>query len=175
MLLLTVGGIHISTAQVKFKNQYAIGFNYNPEWQVRGEESGDLHHIFGFSGEAQFSEHSGLELFVGHRQYSRGFIGIDPKDFRFTSVRLAYKFYSNAINAKAGLMYDLGWGGNYWDSDLLGAYLSVSKDITLGKNLIFEPEIRYTFAADANLKLTGSTRSKVRDFLGAGLKLKYRF
>ncbi len=186
----------LSLAQ--FKNQYAIGVAFTPEWQL-GQHATDLiggadydfkafSPSFGITAEGQFDKHSGVELGVFYRasryHITSILIGAPSSTFvdqnrsdDYLSLRLAYKFYSEVLNFKVGFMGDFGAKDNLQKENLFGANFTVSKDITLYKGLILEPEIRYTLAIDAEKEnLIGIRRdSGPLNFLGGGVKLKYRF
>jgi hypothetical protein len=138
----------------------------------------------GLSLERQATKHSGIETGLYYRNIQRDLLAyINTRNYnlrvaeRYLSVPLLYKFHSRFLNVSLGPTFDiyLGWKQKYVSNStamenytvdpqtMFGALLKVSKNINLGANLCFEPEVRFN-----PVFTTGSY------FLGFGFAFKYR-
>lgn len=200
VLLLTTVGINTLGAQEKFKNRYAIGAVFAPEWRSEEKNAliltgGPSYHFkaftpsVGITAEAQFDKYNGVELGVFYRelkyQISSG-AGIVPRvttDYStdYLALRLGYKFYSKIVNAGVAFNCDLWLNGDnrlYEQMVRYGLYISVSKDIPLYKGLILEPELHFNpFWANVNFRSPNRLEEMKHNgnYWGGGVKLKYRF
>lgn len=178
-------------AQERFKNRYSVGFGFTPEWQLGGFGDGKFSPSYGLSIDARFSRHSGIEfgLYERRASYTESIPyagGTNPMydtykyAYSWLSLRLGYKFYSDILNFSVGFNADLvgapkrGAIGYRDGKDRYGFYVTVSKEITLYKGLILEPEVHVNpFLSDQDK--TVQTTDYEGTFLGLGAKLKYRF
>ncbi len=139
--------------------------------------------------ERQITRHSGGETgLYYHTKLSTGIIthtdasGSHAYSFtisqRHMTVPVLYKYYSNIINFSAGPAFDFYLGWKQKDDEFpfqmksydvnphikVGFLAKASKFITLNKQLILEPEIRF-----------GSVQTLDEAALGIGIAGKYRF
>ena len=132
--------------------------------------------------ERKITNHSGFETGINYRTYQQNFLFIIDNQSTyptlnemFISIPISYKFYSKIVNAGLGITYDyyLGWKqlggsteltsylpGNDYFMGLIG---KISRLISLGDNLILEPEIKF------NLLIIPSERH----YFGFGLITKF--
>lgn len=104
-------------------------------------------------------------------------------DGKYVSVQLSYRFYSRILDFSAGFNADFVVGKNSdlriggkpeltWEGadpvNLYGFVLRFSKDITLYRGLILQPEVHVNPCIDIDGAYRGT-------FLGCGVGLKYRF
>lgn len=105
-------------------------------------------------------------------------------DGKYLSVQLSYRFYSRILDFSAGCNADFVVGKNSglraiggkpeltWEGaepvNLYGFVLRLSKDITLYRGLILQPEVHVNPCIDIDGAYRGT-------FLGCGVGLKYRF
>lgn len=117
---------------------------------------------YSISGEARFTNHSGLELDIALR------------DNNFISIPILYKFYSRILNFTLGVNVDLPLGRTHYIENYngIGFVLRLTKDIKIYKGLYVEPLIQ--FNPMINLKSNGSLNSYMPIF-SAGAGIKYRF
>ncbi len=194
--LLVLSCSTFSQAQERFKNRYAVGIAFSPEWHIDVQTLYDkFSPTFGITGEAQFDKYNGMEFGMFYRtKHYPEFIpppwgeypeywDVPPYNSYYLALRLGYKFYSKFVNASVAFNCDLWITGKqkrYQEVKRYGIYLSLSKDILLYKGLILEPEIHYNpFWADQNphnfAHPWGREIEYEGSYVGGGVKLKYRF
>ena len=141
---------------------------------------------FGLSFETRITRHSGIETGFYYRnvRFPSGVAIYPPATAtpypsayqRYFSIPLVYKYYSRIINAGVGVTYDFMFDhttisvnskGKEQDKHRFGVIAKVSKDITLYRGLMIEPEFHFNpFCADGDWE---------KYWLGFSVGLKYRF
>lgn len=187
-------------AERPFKTRFSVGAGFTPEWLVeKGETQGHFSPSFGVAFEAQFTHHSGIEVGIYDRSQRESwteYVPIDakivnypPDQYRpvkrserghWLSFRGGYKLSTPFLDVSAGLVYDLRLAyhihgeGIYvgrGELDLIGPYLTLSRNITLYKGLLLE------LRAQVNpvFYVRGGNSGYAGTFVGPGVGFKYRF
>ncbi|MDE6499488.1 MAG: hypothetical protein K2K83_02125 [Rikenella sp.] len=191
-LLLLTGSWAAAQAQSEkpaFKTRFSVGANFSPEWAMN-EDRGQFFPTFGVAFEAQFTRRSGIEVGIydrSQRETWTHYIPIETKILNYPpdqympikrserghwlSVRGGYKLATEFLDVGVGLLYDFRLGEEGRDADLIGPYLTLSRNITLYKGLLLE------LRAQVNpvFRIQSWRSGYVGTFVGPGIGLKYRF
>jgi hypothetical protein len=186
-------------AKPAFKTRFSVGAGFTPEWFVeKGADRGQFFPTFGVAFEAQFTRRSGIEVGIYDRSRRESWTEYQPIETklvdyppdRYTpikrserghwlSFRGGYKLSTEFLDLGAGLVYDLrlgqmdggSLGYQRGDADLIGPYLTLSRNIVLYKGLSLELQVQVNpvfYVRERNEGYAGT-------FVGPGIRLKYGF
>lgn len=191
-LLILAGSWAAAQAQSEkpaFKTRFSVGANFSPEWAMN-EDHGQFFPTFGVAFEAQFTRRSGIEVGIYDRSQRETWtdyipIGtkiVDHPADQYTAIKRSerghwlsfrggYKLATEFLDVSVGLVYDLRLGDEGRDADLIGPYLTLSRNIPLYKGLLLE------LRAQVNpvFFVQGWRSGYAGTFVGPGIGLKYRF
>lgn len=193
-LLLLTGSWAGTAAQAQsekpaFKTRFSVGANFSPEWAMN-EDRGQFFPTFGVAFEAQFTRRSGIEVGIYDRSQRESWTDYIPIESKIVehpadqytaikrserghwlSFRGGYKLATEFLDVGVGLIYDLRLGDEGRGADLIGPYLTLSRNITLYKGLLLE------LRAQVNpvFHVRSWNSGYVGTFVGPGIGLKYRF
>lgn len=121
------------------------------------------------SFEAQITRHSGVEVDFGYRNQ---IVTDTPEEsganYRFLTIPILYKYYSNVVNFAVGVNYDIEVANTRIDGQeckrhYFGFVARVTKDIQLYKGLLLEPYIQINPSTNISFGV------------GVGVGVKYKF